>query len=127
MKLALVASWLNQYGGAERVLEVAHDLFPDAPVFTSTYRAAAMLAAYKTWDIRASFVDHIPLKNKRVLLPLYPAAFDSFDLRGYDIILSISSAFAHGVRVPLGARHVCYCLTPARFLWNYAVDVQNQP
>ena len=77
-----------------------------------------MPAAYKTWDIRASFIDHIPLKNKRLLLPVYPAAFESFDLRGYDIILSITGAFAHGVRVPLGARHVCYCLTPARFLWN---------
>jgi hypothetical protein len=52
------------------------------------------------------------------LLPVYPAAFESFNLRGYDIILSITSAFAHGVRVPLGARHVCYCLTPARFPWN---------
>jgi len=126
MKLALVASWLNQYGGAERVLEVAHELFPDAPVFTSTYRAAALPAAYQTWDIRASFFDSIPLANKRLLLPLYPAAFESFDLRGYDVILSITSAFAHGVRVPPGARHLCYCLTPARFLWNYADYVERE-
>ena len=126
MKLALVASWLNQYGGAERVLEVVHELFPDTPVFTSTYRAAAMPAAYQTWDIRTSFFDSIPLANKRLLLPLYPAAFESFDLRGYDIILSITSAFAHGVRVPPGAQHICYCLTPARFLWNYADYVERE-
>ncbi len=126
MKLALVASWLNQYGGAERVLEVAHALFPDAPVFTSTYRAAAMPEAYRAWDIRASFFDALPLANKRWLLPLYPAAFESFDLRGYDVILSITSAFAHGVRVPPGARHICYCLTPARFLWNYADYVERE-
>ncbi len=126
MKLALVASWLNQYGGAERVLEVAHELFPNAPVFTSTYQAAAMPEAYKNWDIRASLFDSIPLANKRLLLPLYPAAFESFDLRGYDVILSITSAFAHGVRVPPDAQHICYCLTPARFLWNYADYVERE-
>jgi glycosyltransferase involved in cell wall biosynthesis len=125
-KVALVASWLNQYGGAERVLEVAHDLFPDAPVFTSTYWRAAMPAAYKTWDIRVTFIDRLPLRNQRLLLPLYPAAFESLDLRGYDVILSITSAFAHGVRVPAGARHICYCLTPARFLWNYAAYVERE-
>ena len=126
MKLALVASWLNQYGGAERVLEVAHKLFPDAPVFTSTYRPAVMPKAYQSWDIRASFFDSIPLANKRLLLPLYPAAFESFDLRGYDVILSITSAFAHGVHMPPGVRHICYCLTPARFLWNYGDYVNRE-
>lgn len=120
MKVALVASWLNQYGGAERVLETVHDLFPEAPVFTSTYWPHAMPAAYKAWDIRVSFLDRIPLANQRLLLPFYPAAFESLDLRGYDRILSITSAFAHGVRVPPGAQHYSYCLTPARFLWNYA-------
>lgn len=121
-----MVSWLNQYGGAERVLEVAHDLFPDAPVFTSTYWPTAMPATYKTWDIRVSFLDRIPIANQRALLPLYPTAFESLDLRGYDRVLSISSAFAHGVRLPPGAQHVCYCLTPARFLWNYRDYVERE-
>jgi glycosyltransferase involved in cell wall biosynthesis len=127
-RVALVASWLNQYGGAERVLEVAHDLFPNAPVFTSTYWSAAMPAEYRNWDIRSSFLDRLPLarNNQRWLLPLYPAAFESLDLRGYDIILSITSAFAHGVRVPSGGRHICYCLTPARFLWSYGEYVERE-
>lgn len=127
-KVALVASWLNQYGGAERVLEVAHDLFPDAPVFTSTYWPGAMPAAYRTWDIRVSFLDRLPFarKNQRLLLPFYPLAFESLDLRGYDLILSITSAFAHGVRVPPSARHVCYCLTPARFLWTFRDYVERE-
>jgi len=126
VEIALVASWLNQYGGAERVLEVAHNLFPEAPVFTSTYQHAVMPAAYNTWDIRVSFIDRIPLRNHRLLLPLYPAAFESLDLHKYALILSITSAFAHGVRVPPGARHICYCLTPARFLWNYADYVERE-
>ena len=125
-KVALVASWLNQYGGAERVLEAAHDVFPDAPVFTSTYWPAAMPAAYRTWDIRVSYLDRIPIANQRLLLPLYPSAFQALDLRGYDTLLSITSAFAHGVRVPPGARHICYCLTPARFLWSYHEYVERE-
>jgi glycosyltransferase involved in cell wall biosynthesis len=126
MKVALVASWLNQYGGAERVLEAVHELFPTAPVFTATYTPAALPAAYRTWDIRSSFLDRLPIKNKRLLLPLYPAAFESLDLRGYDRILSITSAFAHGVRRPASAQHTCYCLTPARFLWNYDDYVERE-
>jgi glycosyltransferase involved in cell wall biosynthesis len=126
VKVALAASWLNQYGGAERVLEVAHELFPEAPVFTSTYCPGAMPAAYRTWDIRVSFLDRLPWSKQRWLLPLYPYAFESLDLRGYDRVLSISSAFAHGVQLPPGAQHVCYCLTPARFLWNYADYVERE-
>ena len=126
MQVALVASWLNQYGGAERVLEVAHDLFPNAPIFTSTYRPAKMPPQYRTWDIRSSFLDRLPIENQRLLLPLYPAAFESLDLRGFDTIISITSAFAHGVRLPPGAKHICYCLTPARFLWNYNDYVERE-
>ncbi len=126
MKLALVVSWLNQYGGAECVREVMHDVFPDAPVFTSIYRASALLSAFKAWDIRVSFLDRLALINQRSLMPLYPAAFESLDLRGYDRVLSITSAFAHGVRLSPGTEHICYCLTPARFLWNYKDYVENE-
>ncbi|MBI4789333.1 MAG: glycosyltransferase [Chloroflexi bacterium] len=125
-RVALVASWLNQYGGAERCLEVAHELFPTAPVFTSTYWPAAMPPAYRTWDIRVSFLDKIPIANQRLFLPLYPWAFESLDLRGYDRVLSMTSAFAHGVRLPVDARHFCYLFTPARFLWNYLDYVERE-
>jgi glycosyltransferase involved in cell wall biosynthesis len=126
MKIALAASWLNQYGGAERVLEAAHALYPTAPIFTSLFRPGFLPAFYQTWDVRASFLDHFPTNNARLLLPLFPAAFESFDLRGYACVVSITSAFAHGVRVANGARHICYCLTPARFLWNYADYVERE-
>jgi glycosyltransferase involved in cell wall biosynthesis len=126
MNVALVASWLNQYGGAERVLETVHQLFPTAPVFTSTYWREAMPASYRSWDIRSTWLDRIPIANQRLLLPLYPAAFESLDLRGYDTVISITSAFAHGVRISPGARHFSYCLTPARFLWNYQDYVERE-
>lgn len=128
LKLAFVVSWLNQYGGAERVLEAAHALFPRAPVYTSMYDPAVMPAAYRTWDIRVSFMDRFPFVYRRhqLFLPLYRYAFESFDLRDYDVILSITSAFAHGARKRAGARHISYCLTPARFLWQYKEYVENE-
>ena len=128
LKLAFVVSWLNQYGGAERVLEAAHALFPDAPVYTSMYDPSVMPRAYRDWDIRVSFMDRLPFvyRHHQKFLPLYRYAFESFDLRAYDVILSITSAFAHGVKKQENARHYCYCLTPARFLWQYDEYVQNE-
>lgn len=128
MKIAFVVSWLNQYGGAERVLEAAHELYPDAPVYTSIYDPHALPVHYRGWDIRVSFLDRFPGVHRRhqFYLPLYPLAFESLDLRGFDVVLSIPSAFAHGVLTPSSTRHVCYCLSPARFLWQYKEYVENE-
>lgn len=128
MKLAIVCSWLNQYGGAERVLDVVHDMYPDAPVYTSIYAPRALPEHYRTWDIRPSFLNRLPLINRRhqFFLPLYPLGFESLDLRGYDLVLSVTSAFGHGVIVPAETAHVCYCLTPARFLWGYHAYIERE-
>jgi glycosyltransferase involved in cell wall biosynthesis len=128
VKLAIVVSWLNQYGGAERVLEVVHDMYPQAPIYTSLYRPEVLPAAYRTWDIRSTFLDRLPLLRRKhqLLLPLYPLAFESLDLRGYDVVLSLTSAFGHGVITPAETAHVCYCLTPARFLWGFEAYVERE-
>lgn len=128
MKIAFVVSWLNQYGGAERVLEAAHELYPEAPVYTSIYDPYALRPIYRTWDIRVSFLDRFPgvHRHHQLYLPFYPLAFESLDLRGYDVVLSIPSAFAHGVLTPPSTRHLCYCLTPARFLWQHRDYVENE-
>ena len=128
MKLALVCSWLNQYGGAERVLEVIHSMYPEAPVYTSIYWPKALPPAYRTWDIRTSFMDRLPLvhRHHQAFLLLYPLAFRSFDLSGFDLVLSVTSAFGHGVVKGSQASHVCYCLTPARFLWDYESYVARE-
>jgi len=121
LNVAIVCSWLNQYGGAERVLEVVHEMYPEAPVYTSMYWPEALPERYRTWDIRPSFLDRLPLikRHHQPFLPLYPWGFESLRLEGYDLVLSITSAFAHGVHVPPATPHICYCLTPARFLWDY--------
>ena len=120
MHVAIVHDYLNQYGGAERVLEALHDLYPNAPVYTSIYDPQAMPSTYQSWDIRTSWMQHLPGWRRyfRHYMPLYPSAFENFDLSGYDLILSSSSAFAKGI-VPLpGTRHICYCHTPMRFAWR---------
>jgi glycosyltransferase involved in cell wall biosynthesis len=85
-----------------------------------------MPPAYRTWDIRVSFLDRVPAGHQRWLLPLYPLAFESLDLRGYDRVLSLTSAFAHGVSIPPGTTHYSYLFTPARFLWNYRDYVERE-
>jgi glycosyltransferase involved in cell wall biosynthesis len=128
LKIAFVVSWLNQHGGAERVLEAAHDLYPDAPIYTSIYDPHALPALYRSWDIRVTFLNHFPGVHRRhqLYLPFYPLAFESLDLRGFEVVLSIPSAFAHGVLTGSATRHLCYCLTPARFLWQYREYVENE-
>ncbi|MCU0490281.1 MAG: glycosyltransferase [Chloroflexaceae bacterium] len=120
MRVAIVHDYLNQYGGAERVLEALHDLYPEAPVYTSIYDPAAMPDAYRTWDIHTSFMQRLPgwKSNFRRYFALYPSAFESFDLSAYDLILSSSSAFAKGIIPRPGACHLCYCHTPMRFAWR---------
>lgn len=120
MRVALVHDYLNQYGGAERVLEALHDLFPTAPVYTSIFDPTTMPAAYRTWDIRTSFMQQLPAWRTqfRRYVALYPTAFERFDLSGYDLIISSSSAFAKGIIPHPGALHICYCHTPMRFAWR---------
>ncbi len=127
-QVALLHSWLNQYGGAERVLEVLHTMYPDAPIYTSMYWPEAMPIAYRQWDIRTSFMQRLPLvkAHHQPFLALYPLAFQQFDLSQYDLVISNSSAFCHGARMGPDTCHICYCLTPARFLWRYEEYVERE-
>ncbi len=128
MKVALVHDWLNQVGGAEYVLEVLVSMFPAAPVFTSIYAPARMPPAYQAWDIRPSFMQRLPgvMAHHQVYLPVYPLAFSRVNLQGYDLVVSNKSGFCHGVQPPPGGTHICYCLTPTRFLWQYDTYRQRE-
>ncbi|MCB0201956.1 MAG: glycosyltransferase, partial [Anaerolineae bacterium] len=128
MKTALVHDWLNQMGGAENVLETMVELFPDSPIFTSMYAPDLMPASYRTWDVRTSFMQRLPgvATHHQAYLPFYPRAFESFDFGGYDLVLSNKSGFCHGVITPPETLHICYCLTPTRFLWMYDAYRQRE-
>lgn len=122
MRIAIVHDYLVQYGGAERVVEAMHDLWPDAPVYTSLYDETAMPDAFRGMDVRTSFLQGVPglARRSKAGLAAYPKAFASFDLREYDVVVSSSSGWAHGVRTALDALHVVYCHNPAR--WLYRTD-----
>jgi glycosyltransferase involved in cell wall biosynthesis len=128
LKVAIVCSWLNQYGGAERVLEVLHAMYPEAPIYTSLFRPEALPTTYRDWNVRASPLQHVPGagQHHQWLLPFYPSAFEHMNLSDYDLVISVPSAFAHGVRTGPNTLHICYCLTPARFLWDYDTYVQRE-
>lgn len=119
--IALIHDWLNQRGGAEDVLEALVALYPDAPLYTALYDRARMPAHWREWDIRTGFIDRLPLAQRKPQLyfPLYPHNFEQFDLRGYDVVLSNKSGFCHGVITGPETMHVCYCLTPTRYVWRY--------
>jgi glycosyltransferase involved in cell wall biosynthesis len=118
--LALVHDWLNQIGGAEDVLEALVGMFPRSPVYTSMYWRDGMPAGYRDWDIHTTWMDRLPgiYRHHQPYLPLYPKAFAGLDLSGYDLVLSNKSGFCHGVRTG-DVRHVCYCLAPTRYVWDF--------
>lgn len=120
MKVALVHDFLNQIGGAEKVLQVFHDLFPKAPVFTIVYDREETRGKFDSFDIRTSFIQKIPLGVKRYkwYLSLMPAAIERFNLSKYDLVLSDSTAFAKGVITKPETLHISYCHTPTRYLWS---------
>jgi glycosyltransferase involved in cell wall biosynthesis len=128
MRVALIHDYLNQYGGAERVLEALHVLYPTAPVYTSIYDASAMPAEYRTWDIRTSWMQRLPgwRRHFQKYFLLYPSAFESFDLGDYDLVISSSSAYAKGVIPAAHAYHICYCHTPMRFAWRTADYIKRE-
>ncbi len=119
MKIALVHDSFTQLGGAERVLDALHELFPDAPVFTLVYDPM-FKEKHKTWDIRTSSLQtlYLSLEKLQYLLPLIPWGTDNLDLKDFDVVISSSSGWAKNVRVPKNCVHICYCHTPTRFLWS---------
>lgn len=122
MKLALVHEWLTNLAGSERVVLALHELWPEAPLYTSLYAPAALPAEYgpTALDVRPSWLQRLPgaTSRWRWLLPLMPAAFESFDLSEYDVVVSSSHACAKGVLTRAETCHVCYCYTPTRYLWE---------
>jgi glycosyltransferase involved in cell wall biosynthesis len=128
LKVAIVHDWLNQIGGAEGVLEVLVDLFPKAPIYTSIYWPEAMPAAYRRWDIRTTWMDRLPgiHRHHQPYLLFYPLAFGGLKLDDYDLVLSNKSAFCLGVWTPPQTCHICYCLTPTRFVWDFDAYVDRE-
>jgi glycosyltransferase involved in cell wall biosynthesis len=119
-RVALVHDFLLDLRGAERVFAAICDAWPNADVYTAVYDEHGTEGRFAARSPRTSFLQKLrpTARTFRPLLPLYPYAIESLDLRGYDIVISSSSAWAHGVLVDPGAVHVCYCHNPFRYAWS---------
>src|SRR3990167_9737624 len=120
MKVALVYDRVNKWGGAERVLLALHKIFPDAPLYTSVYDKDKAPWA-KVFSVKTSFLQNFPFAsgNHEYYAPLMPLAFESFTFDEYDLVISVTSEAAKGIITKPGTLHICYCLTPTRYLWSH--------
>jgi len=119
-RVALIHDFLLDLRGAERVFAAICDEWPEADVFTAVYDERGTEGRFAGRHPQTSFLQRVRPTSRtfRPLLPFYPHAVESFDLRGYDTVISSSSAWAHGVLVDPGAVHVCYCHNPFRYAWT---------
>lgn len=130
MKIALVHEFLNQLGGAEKVLLAFLEIWPDATVHVILYDKEKTNGEFERYQKRISLLNKFPFakSHPRLLLPLMPQAIEDFRFQDYDLVFSDSSAFAKGAKAK-GKLHICYCHTPTRFLWTEPeyLDYQRYP
>jgi len=120
MKVALVHPWLVRMRGGEKALEAIAELYPEADLFTLLSDPARLSEPLRRRRIRTSWLDALPGARRLYprLFPLHPAAYASLDLRGYGLVITSDSSLAKTVRIDADAVHVCWCLTPPRYLWD---------
>jgi glycosyltransferase involved in cell wall biosynthesis len=120
MKVALIHDHLAQDGGAEKVLRVLAELFPDAPIYTLLYEKKHVAKYFQDRKIETSIIQKLPggVKHYQWYLFFMPLAVEFFDLREFDLVISDSSSFAKGVITRPDCLHICYCHTPTRYLWS---------
>ena len=122
LKVALVHDFLTEYGGAERVLEVLTEIFPQAPIYTLLHDREKMRGSFKGKKIHTSFLQKLPrwLRQRRQwLLPFLPTAPETFNLREFDLVISSSGAWSKGIVTKLNTKHIAYVHSPMRFAWDY--------
>jgi len=131
MKVALVHDFLIKNGGAERVLELLHQVFPEAPIYTLLFDPVGTKGVFSSSDynIIESKLAKYPkfLKNRsKLLLPKFAQAIEEFDLSEYDMVISNSNSFAHGVITKPQTVHICYCHSPIRYLWDWQAEYAKE-
>jgi glycosyltransferase involved in cell wall biosynthesis len=128
MRVALVHDYLREYGGAERVVEALHEIFPEAPLYTAYYNPKGLgihAKNFEGWDIRTSWLQKVPFANKMVspFRIFAPSIFEGFDLSEYDVVISSSAIyFAKAVITKPGSLHISYIHTPPRYLYGYTTS-----
>ncbi len=120
LKTAIVYDWANQIGGAERVVELIAKIFPNSDLYTAVYDPKNAPWTKSFNKIVPSFINNLPLakKNYHWYFSLLPLAFESFNFTGYDLVISVTGYPGKFIITRPETCHICYCLTPPRFLWN---------
>ncbi len=120
MKVALVHDWLTGMRGGERCLEVFCELFPEAPLYTLLHVPGSVSSIIEKRAIHTSFINRLPFSKRgyRNYLPLFPMAIEHFNLKGYDLIISLSHCVAKGILPSPEALHISYLFTPMRYAWD---------
>ncbi|HVH82155.1 MAG TPA: glycosyltransferase, partial [Stellaceae bacterium] len=128
MKVAIVHYWLVGMRGGEKVVEALCEMFPQADIFTHVYVPEAVSDTIRGHRVTTSFINGLPAAPRlyKRYLPLMPLALEQLDLRGYDLVISSESGPAKGVIPPPETRHLCYCHSPMRYLWNMFHDYRRQ-
>lgn len=128
MNIALVYDRVNKFGGAEQVLLALHSLWPQAPLYTAVYDKEKALWA-DVFTVHPSFIQSFPFaKDHHELYPwLTPLGFESFSFDQYDVVISITSAEAKNILTKPQTLHICYCLTPTRYLWSGYETYKKEP
>lgn len=119
-KIALAHDFLVSWGGAERVFKVMTEMYPEAPIYTLFYDEALVRERFPGREISTSFLQKLPkwLRQSPLLMPLYPVAVETLDLRDFDTVLSSSGAWMKGLVTRLYTKHVSYLHSPMRFVWD---------
>ena len=124
LRVALVHDWLTGMRGGEKCLEILCEMFPGAPIYTLVHWKGRLSATIESHPIHESWIARMPLGRSRYrwYIDRYPSAIESFDLSGYDLVVSISHCAAKGVITRADTLHVCYCNTPVRYFWDLASE-----
>lgn len=117
-KIAIITDWLTNYGGAESVISAFHDLFPNAPVYTTIYKPEKMRELGHLKNVHTTWLNKIPFAKHQWLLGQMPTAVEMMDLSEYDIVLSSCHSVSKGVITKPGTLHISYCHTPMRYAWE---------
>ncbi len=117
-KIAIITDWLTNYGGAESVISAFHDLFPEAPIYTTIYKPEKMRELGNLKNVHTTWLNKIPFAKHQWLLGQMPTAIEMMDLSEYDIVLSSCHSVSKGVITKPGTLHISYCHTPMRYAWE---------
>ena len=129
LNVALVHDFLIRLGGGERVLKTLSEMFPQAPIYTLLYDEAKVRHVFPREKVIPSKLQNLPeiiRKNHKYLLPLMARAIEEFDFSKFDLVISSSGAFAHGIITPSKTQHICYSHSPMRFAWDWTHEYMEE-